>query len=179
MKNNWFSLVFVAFLVLAGCATRNTHLSDKVITAAELRNFIKYTNNLSTLFGAELILDEQFIIPKESWIQAKFIPAYTAFLFSHSICRYSDQRNDCDNFAQYGVAVANIINNRDNSRSTGIAVGEYLFFSNPPFESHVILIMVVEDKKSLKLVLLDPFDNHIYDLEKEFDVLSRTPYWRF
>jgi len=173
-KDTQTSFVFLGFMsVLLAIIFAITSCSPKkdytflTINREGLYNLITQTYKIKPLKYHEFS-GEIYSIPDIKWINEKYTPFFSDFLFKYNITKYKDFSNDCTKFVSYGLTCGYILFNKEGNApvDTSLAIGEYSYI-HWSMVIHSIIIFAVNDNGQIKLVFYEPQYQKIIELDKE------------
>lgn len=90
------------------------------MTSDELTAFLE-SKGIATRY--KVIVDDHYDLPDKQQLFGEFADDYWKNLQSLGLTNYSTDRNDCDKFSLYLMAMAKMAHGLSTDRSTGIAIG--------------------------------------------------------
>ena len=127
------------------------------MTSDELQAVIK-AGGVTTQNG--ILVDDEYDLPALDWFLNDQATALRTDLARFGAAQYEPNRNDCDKYALYGMALAKIEHNLSTTRDTGLAVGQIAYLDMQVGDQlpigHSIMFAVVLDGGQHKLIFFEP-----------------------
>lgn len=122
-----------------------TTLSSSQIKETMVKNGIN-----SDLF---LMSDRNYNIPDKNWFFTDFAISLDSLLKFFKTKQWTEENNDCDDFARAGAFLAQTLHSR-HKLNTGLAVGEFYFSYQGV--AHAINFAIIKENNELKVVFIEP-----------------------
>ena len=161
MKHFWLLLVLIVAISITVVSCGKV-TSSQTITSYTTMSMPQITSMLKTNFNISdpvfIFSDSTYILPTTAWVKGPFSETLKKFLFDYNVSQYQVDSNDCDDFAFYGRAMANILNRHNpNGKNHGIAVGAFSKLADMGINSHVLNFVIVADEdKKPKVLFYEP-----------------------
>ena len=151
--------------MLVGCSSLPSNYKFNNLDDTQVMNFIKQTNNIKTYRNSD-VLDYSYKIPTKQWINEKFTPFYSDFLFKYSLNTYYEDKNNCNKYTQYALTCGHILfKNEKDSTSGALAIGQFRYFKG--LDRHSIIFFIVNDNGENKLLFYEPQIQQLITLTEE------------
>jgi len=149
----------------------------KILTAAELELTCAVAGYAPMDVNKFSVVDRRYALPTRNFLESAFSAALWSFQSFFDVLRWSEEANDCDDFARLAAAFGQILHYLTPGRppATALAVGE-LWYVKDSGESHAINIALCGPTPD-DVVCYEPQTRRIVTLSEQEK--SRTHTLRF
>lgn len=116
----------------------------------------------------ELLPDRAYACPDRAWINGEFSEAFARLLWVLSAHEWTDQDNDCDDFARAAAWFSALLHHRTGERKKqALAFGEFWYTRKSDVQNHGISIICLKENGQYVLVFWEPQTRSFVDLTPE------------
>lgn len=151
---------------MSACAPKSEDITKEIISSKQVLDIMADARISAEFFGGEIILDREYGLPSEKWIESYFYPLF----WKEFSTTYRSESNDCDDFAGHARSLVQKLNNQtSNVGKRAVAFGE-CHYQTDRGTHHAINFAIVKKNDKHEVIFFEPQNGFVVKLsEKEFN----------